>query len=129
LKHVQIDRTKWIRGEMDGVLYRPSDDKSCCVGLVCAALGVSKTDMAHVRTVEVLVSGNIQAPSELTIENAKSHDCECARCGSSVPSFSEHFTLSELYSTNDSDKLNDTERESKLIPLFVSLGIAVEFIN
>ena len=132
MKHVQIDRTKWIRGDKNNsMLYRPSDDKSCCVGLVCEALGVSKTDMAHVGTVEDLVSPGreVKVPSEFTIENAEAHTCNCEHCNSSMPAFSERFTLSELYAINDSEDLNNTERESTLIPLFASLGIEVEFIN
>lgn len=129
MKHVQIERAKWIRGEKDSMLYRPADGKSCCVGLVCAALGVPQHEMANIGSVEDLLDFNTKGvPAEFTEANTDYHECNCESCDGPVAEFSEKHQLTELYGINDAVDMDDHFREAKLVPLFAKLGIEVEFV-
>ena len=130
MRHVQIDRTLWLRGEKDSSLFRPEDGKSCCVGLVCAELGVPKEKMAHIGTIDDLTSEKVVVPLEFVIENESYHECNCDSCEESdTRQYTEKHYLSDMYSINDDLATDDVDKERKLIPLFASVGLEVEFIN
>ena len=129
MRHVQIDRTLWLRGEKDSSLFRPEDGKSCCVGLVCAELGVPKEKMAHIGTIDDLVVEFTDVPKEFKNENH--HECNCDSCEEpDTRQYTEkHYLLSDMYRINDDLATDDVDKERKLIPLFASVGLEVEFIN
>ena len=130
MRHVQIDRTLWLRGEKDSSLFRPADGKSCCVGLVCVALGVPKEKMAHVGTIDDLVVEFTDVPKEFVIENESHHECNCDNCEEGdTRQYTEKHYLSDMYSINDDLATDDTHKETELVPLFAKVGLEVEFIN
>jgi hypothetical protein len=47
---LRIDRGKWLRGEGcdDSYLRRPSDEKMCCVGFYCLALGKTEKEITGI---------------------------------------------------------------------------------
>jgi hypothetical protein len=102
VKSFVIDRTKWLRGEGNtpSCLLRRTDEKMCCVGILCSQSGYTPTAIRGVRDLETLDSGNDLA-----------------------------FHLDEIYATNDNKAITADYRESKLTKLFAKLGITVEFSN
>lgn len=108
---VIIDRSKWLRGEgyLASSLLRVSDQKMCCIGFVCKALGVSETDMAGVSGSHTLGETGFKLPEWLTTR-VRGAD------------------LFRAYDANDQD-MPESEREARITAIFARHDIEVEFIN
>jgi hypothetical protein len=106
-----IDRTKWLRGEGYSVskLLRSSDHKMCCIGFLCADLGIPESELLD-------VAGSHSQPfsCELPLWLAVRKDTES--------------DLQQAYNIND-EIFPDAEREQRLTEIFARHDVEVEFIN
>ncbi len=112
-----IDRSKWIRGEgwHNTCLYRPKDDKLCCLGFFSLACGLTKEDIA-----------NKKAPRDIEDKLHLYPDWALE-----VDLYDQGTFLNYIIDVNDelSKYISEEDREKELTNLFSNLGIEVEFID
>lgn len=103
-----IDRKIWLRGEGydKSWLLRSCDEKMCCIGQYALAKGVDKEALRG-----IVGLGSIASQY---IKNLK---------------FINSNELSRFYFINDREDLTDSEREAKLIDMFLAQGYTVTFMN
>lgn len=120
-----IDRKIWLRGEGSfmSFLLRRADQKQCCVGILCEALGVPKKDLEGVKGCQRLVA---DLPAWLTLPGADP--------GTFAPP--QKIDLFTAYEINDEPAPSFSEvaahealREAKITELFAKHDIQVEFVN
>jgi hypothetical protein len=107
-----IDRKIWLRGEgaMKSKLLRSEDDKMCCIGIYCEALGVSKEALRDHSGSQVL-------------EGFKLPDWIQPPAGDS------EGDLFSAYEINDDSGVRDYDRERTLTAIFARHDVEVEFID
>jgi len=106
-----IDRSRWLRGESESYLFRPRDNKMCCLGFYGKACGLSEEQMSH------------QAfPSE--VEGYMTKAPWLAKGADELRSVSDFLMLA-----NDSKSLSESDREKKIADIFAQHGVEVEFID
>lgn len=107
-KVLTIDRSIWLRGEENSMLYRQNDNKQCCIGIYLESCGMSKEDLMGVMT-----AGSLEDFERTLPEEAKwLEDDEIANM---------------FYITNDHEKLSSFQRETVLKGAFKQQGITVKF--
>lgn len=109
-----ISRKKWLCGEGSSasVLFRPEDQKQCCVGIYLSACGVDNETLSKRSAARLL--GLSKLPKWMTEEND----------GEIQDRFS---VIGYLYATNDERGTPDFERESRIAELFARNGVTVSF--
>lgn len=105
-----IYRDKWLRGEGTDTscLLRSFDQKQCCIGFLCEALGVPREEL-----VKYLASQSL------------------ARKFPSLPNWLTNIGSSDLfaaYNANDDVLLSDEDRENRITKIFARHGIEVDFV-
>ncbi len=101
-----IDRSKWLRGDRDSYLLRPSDQKMCCVGMYLAQCGVPLDDLRWKVTAEDVL------PLPVTTQWLVATDNDLAVV---------------LYGVNDDRTLTEEDREVGIASEFAKVGVQVEF--
>jgi hypothetical protein len=126
MKRVVVNRETWLRGEEDSLLFRPTDQKMCCLGFMCLQNGVPQEDMK-----------NVFGPG--TLAKWRSHIAD--KVPAVLLKHSEYppYTLTDLgWSSNFARKameINDNphyepeQRETLLKDLFRANGIDLIFVN
>jgi hypothetical protein len=103
-----IDRTKWLRGKYhSGLLLNGG---MCCLGFDCKLHGFTDEDIESIAVPEDIhkvAHGIMALPNHL--QNSS-------------------FTSQAIH-INDTAKITDADREAKLIQLFATQNIELEFIN
>lgn len=105
-----IDRKTWLRGESNSALLRPSDQKMCCVGFYCLALGLTREQILGKPWP---YKGETELPESaqwLQAHWENNPDCELAQI-------------------NDRSGISDAQREPKIAEIFARHGVEVEFVN
>lgn len=107
-----IDRTKWIRGEAveRSFLIRPEDGKSCCLGFLGCAIGISRETLWSKR---MPWGEKDWEPSDWLFQLDSQN----------------RYTVHRLAMINDDQSLTEPEREEKLKREFAAVDVEVEFIN
>lgn len=108
-----IDRSKWLRGDEKGTSYllRSSDNKMCCLGFLCIALGAKEEDIRQVEMPD-------QMDRSIKIPDYLNHPFR------TIGKFPR--SAADL---NDDRSIYDKERERKLIALFAEQNIQLEFVD
>jgi len=107
-----IEREKWLRGTGEGSLLDSEQKKMCCVGFFALALGYSKKE----------IQGHAVL-SDLEQERLKG-----MRWCFDKNDLKEGSDLNKLYSTNDSLRTSDTQKEKTIKRLFKRHKVEVEFV-
>lgn len=114
----KVFRESWLRGEgsVTSLLYRPADQRMCCLGQIAFQAGVPLQELAHVGAL-VNVS-MLDLPQELN------------------PFVHEHNRLENSDFTSDCMRANDTfeiksddAREARLKGLMATAGVEIEFVD
>jgi hypothetical protein len=115
-----IDRNKWLRGEgsKNSYLLRSADQKMCCLGFYSLQCGLKPSDIANKRT-------PINAPTDESAWLFLSS--KYATHFASPKDYSQD--CSNLMRDNDSEFLDEKEREACIIRFFAKNGVEVEVIN
>jgi hypothetical protein len=110
-----IDRKIWLRGEGsdDSYLLRNSDNKQCCVGFLCEALGIDRETLKGKK-----VADRFEVPKWMT-----------ERWGPEKMIGECPLDIQVAYETNDSTKLTEAEREARIAEIFARHDIQVKFID
>lgn len=109
-----VSRKNWLRGKgcKNSYLLHPTNGSMCCLGFFCNQLGVPKEDLKRLKEPQQLLEkkGWEDIPYLMNIhsENQK------------------QLTITAMV-INDDDFIEDDIREEKLIELFASEGIELEF--
>lgn len=105
-----ITRSEWLRGEgfLPSRLVRSQDNKMCCLGFLGVACGIPKEKMMNIGSPFYL---NQNKWPEKLISNLDTGFGACQN----------------LMAINDTQSLNDPEREAELTKEFASIDIQVEF--
>jgi hypothetical protein len=111
-----IDRKIWLRGEgaMKSKLLRSTDDKMCCIGIYCEALGVPKNELLDHSGSQVLDGEAIGVKLPDWIQ---------------PPAGDSEGDLFSAYEINDDNGTRDYEREKDLTEIFARHDVEVEFID
>lgn len=114
-----IDRTRWLRGESQGVLLRARDGKMCCLGFEAIRRGCTEDEIAGVTTPAYLSKDNphIKLFTDLSLVDERG-----------LP-YDDNALCESLTATNDAGDLSDAARESRITELFAEIDIEVEFVN
>jgi hypothetical protein len=106
-----IYRDSWLRGEEGSTLHRLMDDKECCMGQMCAQLGVAP----------FRITGYMY-PSQLT---------EAAKYNVELRDFIEKVSPVEtrIGLINDAEESTGGNRESQIKSQMESLGYEIEFVD
>lgn len=115
MQELVIDRAVWLRGEYGhSLLFRPSDERMCCLGIYLAACGVSRrrlTNQGGPRD----VPGRIPKQAMWLLKN---------------PHHREASDLAyDLMRANDTEDVRANTREAKVRGLFKQAGVLVRFIG
>ena len=112
-----IDRSKWVCGgpenqeKMGHVRMLNDKGRMCCLGQIAKLSGVGNQYLKHKQEPADVESGNIP-DWMVTPEDANRNTSLFAR---------------EAMRINDTDKINQTQRELQLKQLFKSAGISIQF--
>lgn len=109
-----IDRAKWLRGEdsQNSKLLRIKDQKRCCIGFLCSALGVSDSELLDVGGSQKLFA---ELPTWLKDSGEMADN--------------EHSDLFTAYDVNDNPELDEATREARITKIFARHDIQVEFVG
>lgn len=108
-----IDRTTWLRGELDSYLLRSSDNTMCCLGFLSCEVGYEKGLMEDQLTPSDISNiGDNKFPAEIVSDTC----------------VDTPLTLA-LMKVNDNTHITERERELLLQDLFLIAGIRVSFIH
>lgn len=124
-----IDRRKWARGNHPKIQLLGGDGKMCCLGFYALACGLSAEFIKGVgeyRDIddEALATGRL--PEELVRSEVEGDEDSEEGVETYWTQTKTHDALME---TNDSDSMDEGERESKIADLFASIGVTVEFVD
>lgn len=114
-----IDRTKWLRGEGEGksFLFRPEDEKMCCLGFYGLACGLSQEELSGIKNPGA--PGIIEKFPDWLIQLKPARrwfDQVSEACGS-------------LIIINDKEGIFEKDREKQIQVIFAKNGVEVEFIG
>lgn len=104
-----IERSKWLRGDMDSYLYRTEDSKMCCLGFLACAVGYTQDEISDSCNPASLPGDRFPG----TIVNDKGKDT---------------YLTNALINVNDNLDIQDADRERILKDMFKVAGIDVTFI-
>lgn len=125
---VVVDRARWLRGDAVGSVLQNNAGHRCCLGFVCLALGLEEKQILSIPD-----PGRVGLTSSLTREQREALQrllapCSCTACESTEGSGGRNNpTVAEMILCNDSDNVDDPEREAKLIELAKELNIDLVF--
>lgn len=107
-----IDRQKWIRGEMvkRSFLIRPEDGKSCCLGFLGCAIGISRDNLWGKR---MPWDNKDWEPANWLLQADPQG----------------WLAMHRLTAINDDQSLTEDKREDKIKQEFAAHDVEVEFIN
>lgn len=119
-----IDRQKWLRGEGSGPsrLYRPSDSKQCCIGMLLEQSGFKLQQLSDIPCVGRLCD----FPEN---RHAMKDDLLWLLTYTEAGKLHNSVEAGDLYGINDNEEIDDAERERLLAEHFNRQDIEVEFIN
>ena len=134
-----IDRSKWLRGEANSCLLRPSDGKMCCLGFYALSVGLSPEKITDISTpVGIPLDSIYETRSQLWGEgkwlfvptNALAFLTN-AYTNSRTYGGQESTSAdsSDLMKYNDCPNLNPNIREERIKEIFAKHDVEVEFIN
>jgi len=110
-----IDRSKWLRGSGNSLLFRPTDGKMCCLGFYGLSCGLTQEDM-----------NGLGAPFEI-------HGQKWQENSSANWLFDHHWGCSSycynLMAINDRLDFSEEVREREIAKIFAQHGITVKFIG
>lgn len=110
-----IIRDEWYRGQRHGaLLLRRGDNKKCCLGFYCLAMGFESSDILEQADPE-----NVSAWSEQKIKSFLLSDWEGRTNNSDVC-----VTLMVL---NDNPLISEEIREEEVFKIFKENGVTVHF--
>jgi len=117
---VTIPQAGWLRGEGTdkSFLLRTSDDKRCCIGFLCQALGVPDSSLRGQRDISTMIKNSEpdQLPGLLSWLS---------------PCLQDHSDRNEIlaaYRMNDNPSIDDEERETTIQRLLQPLGFEFSFV-
>lgn len=122
-----IDRTKWLRGEgsMNSFLLRDGDEKQCCIGFLCEALGVPREKLKDEKGSQVLLDVNL--PDWLQTKTSKAQE-----------QTSDLFIAYAVNDYNGEDSevdetpivvTSEEDREARIAEIFARHDVQVEFVG
>ncbi len=112
----QISRKEWLRGEghYKSSLFRPQDNKMCCLGFLACAVGFTKEQIS-----------NVASPQHPDLHESYSKWPE------GIMRSSGYLTqeAESLINYNDGMSLSEEQRETLLKDTFAKMNIEVEFVE
>lgn len=129
-----VKRGYWIRGEEGSVLLEGLTKRRCCMGFLAQACGITDDDMEE-RAYFCMLDPQIwdKLPSFLTPRYSRDAVSNVPNMPISYDSKGRETLDSEMasqiYRINDTDELENGEREEALIVAFRRAGVEVEFID
>jgi|SRR5688572_23917735 len=121
---VTIDRQKWLRGTGSAVsyLYRPDDQKMCCLGFFALQCGYSIESIEKKSTPMDVVNPGLDVLGDFggVVDRVGPED---------GTTYVNSGVAGELMRTNDQPFTPPPQREREITELFRSIGVEVEFIN
>lgn len=117
---VTISRQRWLRGEgfESSRLFRESDGKMCCLGMVALAEGC---------TVDNILEKS--APNSLNVKLPKLVSEKAFPPLPGAPKYENNWTCMAMMEINDDREISDKEREKELIKLGAGIGYELEFVD
>lgn len=130
---LEIDRSKWLRGDSDSALLRTQDRKMCCLGFFALACGLTEDDIENCgephqpfeENPRLQVHEVMAKVIEVETEERESNDGSI----SEVHTYSETNLSSRLMRVNDDIELLETTREQQITELFAMVGVEVSFVG
>lgn len=114
VKEFTIDVNKWCRGGVNGPpALLNTEDKQCCLGFHCEAMGATRDDLV-----------NVAFPCNLDIRVPS-----LSRLDKGLGVFYSTKLSCNLADTNDDTKISLFERIKKIRALYKAKGIRVRFKN
>lgn len=115
----KIDRKLWLRGEgaTKSALIREADGKMCCLGFFGIACGLSVNDLMGQKQPSDVKGYPSWLMSTYTNEFDKLNHTGCS------------MDCHNLMSNNDTDGIDDNERERRIISSFANNDVQVEFVD
>lgn len=121
---VVVDRAHWLRGEEDSVLLRPEEDKMCCLGFACLALGLERCDIDSLSSPVRVVEQHPRLKGKLRVF------LRDAQGGWNDEDVLNNRTTENLMRVNDDDTTDDdVYREERLKVLGLQIGLEFEFVG
>lgn len=114
VKEFTVQRSKWLRGNMNISRLLNNKGKMCCLGFYSKACGIQNEDIK-----------NISAPEDISNNVSKNWKTRLLKFNNRVNT-AKCFKLMQI---NDSSSINDEERERRLTKQFKILGIKVNFVG
>ena len=132
--HVEIDRSRWLRGGQRSLLAHPATHHRCCMGFACVAAGHAEAEIDNVRTITELAAkrpdGHVDRrlrmfEAEGTPDEHKwAHAPDPRQQGASETMYP---VTRLIYTVNDDARLHDAVRERYLRHLGRQIGIEFSF--
>ena len=122
-----IYRDRWLRGEgTDSYLLREKDNKMCCLGFYCKALGIDDTDITMMASPQSLVADTFD---EIKSDFFADGLVDLLHQDKTSGMFEDNRICSELMTANDDLNRPEDVREADIIRLFSQIGVEVEFVD
>lgn len=134
--NVQVDRRRWLRGDYESFLLRPSDNKMCCLGFVCLELGASEDEIRGVAEPgnrDKLISLFPEDSSGILAIMMGANDLafggvRFSALNTTLPGYSWLAEFGDLSTFNDQERFAAT-KEKFLTEQAKQLGLELEFVN
>lgn len=108
MTRVEISRAKWLRGTGDGRLLN-SEGKMCCLGFACLAFGATEKEIGLYRMPRHV---SAQIPDWMRQRYAGQTPCDVELAAN----------------INDSEQIDDAERERHITEIFARNGLEAVFV-
>lgn len=120
-----VKRSGWLRGEggHPSLLFRPKDQKRCCIGFYLKACGLSDSSL------EDKPSPYDIPRVETALPAAATWLLEHGNGNTSLSSEANSEYCIELMRVNDARLASAPDRERRIIELFAQRGIIVKFVD
>lgn len=121
--HVQVDRSRWLRGATDATLRNPDSGHECIVGTTARVAGIPIHDLDRYSRISALADR--QVPAALNEFRTHRQNASCTE----DPRAPERRLSCRylLYSINDDPLLGDAARERMLTAVAARIGIRLSF--
>lgn len=128
---LEIDRAKWLRGELDSKLLRERDQKMCCLGFYSLACGLTKDNILEYCEPNQPFENakNLRVPTDMKgLVETETEECELADGSFRTDTYYSITGISQqLMRVNDDVNLTDAQREARITQLFAEIAVEVSF--
>lgn len=126
LIRVEVQRSKWLRGDPQKGCLRYEAGLQCCLGFVAVQAGFAEMVHAYNELGELCQDEDVHDPHALLRDLVRVQTSEDDEDGPSVLGTEIHDDLIKI---NDSDDIDDATRERRLAEIAAHAGIEFVFVD